>query len=60
MTTGCENDFCPGRKVRTVGQRGTHAADFTDAQAPWEYFLSFLINHFIVLFELGNNNIREA
>lgn len=30
MATGCENDFCHGRKVGTVGQRGIHAADFTD------------------------------
>lgn len=44
MTIGCENDFCLGRKVGPVGQRGTHAANFSDVQGPWEDCLSSLIN----------------
>lgn len=30
MTTSCKNEFCPAKKVGTVGQRGTHAVNFTD------------------------------
>lgn len=41
MTTSCEKDFCPGRKVGTVGQRGMHAADFTDAQGAMGIFPQF-------------------
>lgn len=39
MTTGCENDFCLGRKVGTVGQRGTHMANFMDGQDTLGIFL---------------------
>lgn len=42
MATGYENDFCHGRKVvGTVGQRGAHAANFTDGQGSVGIFPQF-------------------
>lgn len=33
ITISCESDFCRRRKVGTVGQRGMHVVDLTDARA---------------------------
>lgn len=54
------SDIYLGRKVGTVGQRATHAANFRDVQGPWEHFPVLSLINATLIFELCNNVIREA
>lgn len=59
MATSCKNEFCPARKVGTVGRGGAHAAVVTDVQGAMGGISSaFSLITFIVSFELCSNTVR--